>query len=260
MSLIEDYIDVVHEETGMWAVYPPSLNVELGDYGTVEDGQFRRLGNVRQFSSCHFEEQMRGQGLSREYKSKRVRKVAMGAGAKIDAGIVTAHPALELSFATDFSVYFAVAGCSNWQITNLQALSEQIVALYREDRWKKEWRLITSIFKATNLTVVISKESESKLVLEASADVPRIDMADANLSLHVLFDSSSSDQWITEKPRDGQDPFTPFYWAHRLTTNIFGRNPSLEGLEAAALPASEEPLALALAERTRDPLDGWRRS
>ncbi|HEU4536520.1 MAG TPA: hypothetical protein VFS00_20485 [Polyangiaceae bacterium] len=269
MGLVDEYCDAVYRETGMRAAYPPNVPVALGDYGTLEEGVFRRLGALSDFGLA-VRPKAEGATMSREFKTRRVSKALLGAGAAVREGLVLASPSLELGFDADFSVFVALAGCTHHGVDDLQALGEAIVALYRQGRWDADWAFVSSLVASSNTTVIVARERGSKMVLSASAEVASLDLADASLSLRVVFDSASSEAWVTEKAAPGGQKLTPFFWLHRVKTNLFGGHPRVQTLHSAPrAPAAPSALAGGGATpavsgeelpvgRVFDARDGWR--
>jgi len=254
MGLIERYLDTVYEATGMRGIYPPNMQVRLGDYGFVHDGRFEPIGNVADLGVAVETDRSDGQ-MHREFKSSRVSKVQFGAGAAVEGGAVTARARLELTFHADFSVYYAVAGCTYERIRNLADVGSEVVQRSKKGSWNDDWKVVTSRIVSGNTTLIISSEQGSKIVLEATTDVPAIDLTDPGLSLQVVYDSTASDHWITEK-----GTLTPFCWLHHVDRDLFGYRPTFERkLRFAGAPRANvaiEP-GFVLATRTVDPLEGW---
>lgn len=254
MGLIERYLDTVHEATGMRGIYPPNMEVRLGDYGFLQDGRFEPIGNLADLDVAVEADRSNGQ-MHREFKSSRVSKVQLGAGASAEGGAVSARARLELTFHADFSVFYAVAGCSYERIRNLADVGAEVVRRSKKRSWNDDWKVVTSRIVSGNTTLIVASEQGSKMVLEATADVPAIDMTDPGLSLQVVYDSTASDHWITEK-----GSMTPFCWLHHVDRDLLGYRPTFERklrfAGAAPANAAVEP-AFVLARRAGDPLDGW---
>ena len=247
MGLIENYVDTVRRETGMFGVYPPNQRIRLGDFGFVKDGRFVRHGNIHNLdSSIPVREIVSSAKMNREFKSRKTRKTVIGAGASGSAGPVTLRARLLLDFASESSVYFAVAGCTHKQLDSLGAISNEIVARSKASQWNDDYRVVTALVESENTTVVLAREESSQVVLEADADVPLIDMADAKLTLRLTFDSAASENWVTVKPEANQQPLTPFCWFHHIDRNLFGArasfDPIAESASAAAAPRAFVPM------------------
>jgi len=66
------------------------------------------------------------------------------------------------------------------------ALAEEIMKLYNQGKWEKEFAVVTGIMQAGATTVVISGSSNSSIALEASTPgATSIDLSDASLKLAI---------------------------------------------------------------------------
>lgn len=256
MGFVEQYLKTVRKETGMRGVYPPMMDVALGDYGPVRDGRFTPIGNIGKLKSpISFDETSVGSGMSREFKSTAVKKIAIGAGAAGSNGAVSAKARLELEFGSQSAIFVAVAGCSHNRIADIQSVGTEILKRYRQQDWREDWKVVTELIHAANTTVIVSREKNSKLVLEAAGSEPNINMADANLSLRVVYDSTASEQWITEKPDGGM---TPFCFLSGIVDRLFQR-PHIEpyGLTAKRKNTPEATFEH-FSDEAEQSLIGWR--
>jgi hypothetical protein len=257
MSIAEEYVKTLRAETKMFAVYPPVVRVQLGDIGRVVSGRFIPEGNLRRLDPPILFDTIASPGvMNAEHKSKKVRRVAIGAGATVEAGVVTAKARLQLDFGDELSIYVAVAGCTHSRINDILGVGAQIVQRSRAGTWNDNLKVVTSIIESSNTTVIIGRQEGSKVVLEAEGDVPYVNIADASLSLRMTFDSSSSQSWVTVKDRSGAK-LTPFCSLHEIDRDLFGYRPTFDSFEAA-----EKQAAGALPEPTfrlydDSVMDGW---
>jgi hypothetical protein len=259
MSLLENYVDTVRRETGMFALYPPNQRIRLGDFGVVRDGRFIRHGNIHDLDpSVPVQELVGAVKMNREFKSRKVRKTVIGAGASGSASGASARARLELDFGAESSVYFAVAGCTHKQLGNLGRVANAIVQRSKASQWNDEYRVVTALVESENTTVVLAREESSRVVLEADTELPAmIDMADAKLSLRLTFDSAASENWVTVKPEASGQPLTPFCWFHHIDRDFFGNRPTFDPTaeSARAAIAPEQSFVPVEADRLR----GWNR-
>jgi hypothetical protein len=130
-----------------------------------------------------------------------------------------------------------------------------LVSRAKSKEWNFEWKVVTQLVRASNTTVILSREKNAKVVLEAVSDVPFIDVANADLSLRTVFDSASSEHWVTI--RDPERALTPFCWMHELDRTFFGAPVGLSPFESAQSGAGA---ALAFRSLARDHFDEWRPS
>lgn len=260
MGLVEDYLETVFEETQMFAIYPPQVHVTLGAIGRVKRGRFVPEGNLSGLQNpIPFEGVTSPGTMSREFKTRDVRRVSLGVGAKVDAGVVLVKPQLQLEFGSDFSVYFAVAGCRHLRIRDSLKLGVELIRRHNlpkshVDYWDPDLKVVTAVWESSNTTLVISRERNTKMVLEAVGQVEKIDLADASLALSVVFDNTTSDQWITEK--GGAQKLTPFCQLHEVDPDW----PSADDWELVepAAPVGEPAFVPHAPTARGRSLNGWR--
>jgi hypothetical protein len=70
--------------------------------------------------------------------------------------------------------------------------------LLENDKWDMDYMVVTGILRARATTIVISATSGSSILLEAGANVPTIDLRDANIGLSIKHDNKLSFTAITD--------------------------------------------------------------
>jgi len=90
-----------------------------------------------------------------------------------------------VSFTSTHSVFFNAAGVFPALIENQIKLGNDIMELLKQGKWQKDFVIVTSLFKGGNTTAIVSASNNSSIDLEASADVPSIDLSNASLKLIV---------------------------------------------------------------------------
>lgn len=240
MSIVQNYVDIVRKETKMFPVYPPNLRVRIGDFGVVDSGTFIVRGNISRLKTPISVAATTGPvGMHREFKSERTRKISIAAGANTSAGGLAAKARMELEFGSENSVYFNVAGCRHKRIANLGGLANEIVRRTRAgERWDN-FRIVTALIESQNTTIVLGRESNSKVVLEAEGDVPTVNVADASLGLRMTYDSSASENWVTVKTTEA-NPLTPFCWFHQIDRGFLNLGSPTFDPTLEALPLSDD--------------------
>jgi hypothetical protein len=100
-------------------------------------------------------------------------------------GVVQAKAGIDIGFSSDRGVFFNAAECVYDMFADKIKLERIILKLLEGRHWRKEWVIVTDIVRAGATTVVISSGKKSSIKLEAGADVPKIDLADASLRLGI---------------------------------------------------------------------------
>ena len=236
----------------MYGTYPPNTAVALGDFGSFVDGLFRVEGNIADHG-LSFEKLDGGSAvMHREWKSDGVRRAVFSAGA-VHEGLARVKAGIKLEFGSDFGVYFNAAGCCQDRIRDIAKLGGDLVAAIGADAFFLTRFVVTAIMRAQAISLIINMQANSSMMLEAKTDAPDIDLSDIDLSLKIVADDTSSEQWINEKAKPSQG-LTPFFWLHGVKTHIFS-SPSLEGADQTSVDC---PLLVAGGEAHPLSLEGWK--
>jgi hypothetical protein len=188
-SIVDIYSKEVHNNfKPLYANWDPGQPIDLGAYGLLVDEVFTRIGNVSHWGVKNIVDIPQGGTDQLSFSSKGSTSISFNAAGTVNvAGIVNAKPSLKIDFKSENSVFFNAAGCKHHMIDDKNALADSIMALYTggKGKWKREWVVVTDYIEADSATIVVSGGNSSSIELEATADVPRIDLADAKLGLAI---------------------------------------------------------------------------
>jgi hypothetical protein len=261
MGIVDDYVDSVYEERKFFAVYPPNESFELGTYGELRGHRFIRRGTLRDLPSPILLDtsptDLERVGYRSEFKVRNARAIKVGAGVNVDvSGIVTARAALKIEFNSGFGAYVGLAGMRVVGPKDLTTVEAELVRRAElpttdPEYWNPEYRVVTHLLWASKATVLMSKTSGSKVVLQAKGDVPRIDFADAEIGFDTLFDDTSEDQFVPEGP--SPEGITPFFWLMRVDFGFLGLGSGKAKFEISRSPA--EPQARLALQPEGHPFD-----
>ncbi len=186
MALGPQYCKQIREELRRHANFPPNRPLALGDYGTVRDHVFERLGNVAQLGLSV--EANPGSGESSfVFKSRGSVSFELVAKGEIQpGGVPAAKAAIELRFSRENAVFFAASGCRVTGVKDLKALEEDLLGLVRQERWETDYYVVTEVYEAARTTAVASSDRDSEIRIEAeSPALETIRLGDASLELEV---------------------------------------------------------------------------
>jgi hypothetical protein len=115
------------------------------------------------------------------------------------------------------------------------ALASAILGLYAGGRWQKEWLLVDALYKSDSATIIVSEDTASEIVLNASSTLPigSLPLANPNVGLSV---SSVSGKIVHVVAQSG---LSPLYSCLKVQDPLFG-SPSLSpvrGMEANPVDA-----------------------
>lgn len=215
-SLAENYAETIHDEwEEVYATWPVSQPVTLGDYGELEDGIFRRLGNIEQFDINEPVKTDLNDAVIEYKSSDSVTVNFITKGSVSHSGINLANAGLEMSFEGKNSFFFQAAK-GKWDFFKSPFnLGTKIMALYeREDSpWQRKWVVVTNLLRAGATSVIASKGSNASVVFEAGdGDIPAIDLTDASINVSVRRESNIGLKVVAAK---GMTPLLGLMKIHR---------------------------------------------
>ncbi|MCA9632711.1 MAG: hypothetical protein KC766_33895, partial [Myxococcales bacterium] len=229
MGLADDYADAIHGQQKLYATWWPNARVQPGDYGTLSGRRFRRLGHIND-APLLVDVKVKVDAPTARYRMELAHEEAsvtkFGAGVEVAVGVVSAKPGLKVSFESRFGFYMLLGGATVRRIDNLAAIKPRIEALAESDdddprKWDdRRWVLVTEVIEATNGLVLLSKKRGTEIVLEATADVPNIDLAGGQIGFTVRRDSTSTQQFFPER---APLHLTPLMALAHVDRGLFGR-------------------------------------
>ena len=186
-SLADDYCSQLKQQfKTLYAAFPPNQAISLGDFGVMDDDVFVFQGKLTDTFGVTFDSQEfpdhTGQFFLQSEASTDVEIHAKGDATPTG---IAATAGINVDFSSNHSILFNAAGAFPAQIENQIKLGNDIMELFKAGKWLKNFVVITSLYKSGSTTAIVSASSNSSIDLEASADVPAIDLSDANLKLIV---------------------------------------------------------------------------
>lgn len=158
----------------------------MGDIGELTDKVlFQRRGNVQDKFGLSFGKKPAAVRLPAKGNASNHYQIKTGNGAEVEvlakgsAGLV--NGGLKVTFKKENSFFFNLAGVVVQEIDDQLSLAEQIIKLYKEDKWQRDWCIITGIIYSSSATVLGSGTGNHSVLLEAKNDVPVLDLQNAEL-------------------------------------------------------------------------------
>jgi hypothetical protein len=228
-SPVRLYQQEMHNNVGFFATWLPASTIELGDFGVLEAGRFRRIGSLNELGILHAAVR-EGTPENVSYSASAERKA--GALGETDAARPVAKAQLSIRFTQQGGYVFEAAGIRNVEIADRIALADHILAVYKGGRWPKEWLVVDAVYKAVSATIIVSEDSSSEIVFNASGSVSlgALPLADPKLGLSI---SSSSGKIVHVI---AQSDLCPLYSCLKVRDPLIG-SPSVvpvRGLEEKA--------------------------
>ena len=220
MKTSKKYAKELKKQFNYFATWLPGTPLALGDIGVFKKNQFTKIANLSDFDIA-FEVEADESKSTIEHSSKGAVSISAKASGTVspqgstlgdvDAGIT-------VEFSKENAILFKANNTTSPSIKDQITLGQQILALFKDGKWDKDWAVITEIVNAESGTILISSSSNSKIELKASGEVEaaNLDIADADLGLTVTFSKDLSTNIVAE------ESLTPLFKASKVKGRIFG--------------------------------------
>ncbi len=213
------YTNEMKKKFGYYATWNPGVPLKLGDIGTFNDNVFTRLSNLEE-RGIEFEIRQDTTKTPLEHNSEgsvSVTTKLSGTVAPQGSVLTNLDAGIIVEFSKENSTLFKANNTTSPSIADSIKLGEQILELYREGKWNKNWVIITELVEAENATVIISNNSNSKIELKANAniDAPTFDIADAEFKFSTQFSKGLETKIISA------EGLTPLFKVMGMKTRIF---------------------------------------
>jgi len=175
----------------LYANWEPGGPLELGNYGFMDGNVFIPQGKLQddfpEFNGNTIQIMQDPTKDQKEFKSEEGIEVILSAKGSVNPqGVSLTKALLEIKFSKKNSVYFNASGCTTTRIGNKAQVGDILKKLYKNDKWKKEYCVVTDLVKAEKAIVTISQSDNSAISFEAdSPAVEKINLADASIKLSL---------------------------------------------------------------------------
>lgn len=198
----EQYTKELSRKFGYRATWLPGSPLSLGDIGTLDGAIFNRRGNLRD-KNINFEIVNDATGDDLEYMSsggvdistKLAGKTAPEGSAlgTIDAGVI-------VNFSKEKAIFFKALNTKNSFIKDITKVGDDVVNLFKNGHWEKEYVVITELITAESATILISNSNNGKVELKANANIAatKIDIADAEFDWDTKFSRGMETKIISQ--------------------------------------------------------------
>jgi hypothetical protein len=182
-SLQRRYAEVLHENfSSYYANFPPNRPVALGDFGTLADGTFTRVGSLTEsFGVTSARTAISAEGAAFQFSSKKGVILELEANAGASAGQPTGKAKASIRFNAANAVFFAAADCKVETYTDELPVRAAILDLFAAETWDPKWTLVTGRITAGALNLVVSSEAGAFIDLAVDG-AATIDFADAQVA------------------------------------------------------------------------------
>ncbi len=221
---MKQYLKEINNKFQYRATWEPGKTLRPGDIGILEKGVFSLRSTLEQ-EQIPVQVRTDESAGSMKYSSKGavdiVTKIA-GSASSPDSQLAKGDAGFTVQFKKEEAIVFDINGTKTHQIENTGQIELEVLKRYQENRWPKDWVIITELVEAKEATILISNSKDSMIELKAngSANTPELDIADAQLQLSVVAKRGISTEIVAK------EGITPLYRASGIRKPLLG-DPSL---------------------------------
>ena len=157
-----------------YAVWQPGSYVQIGDYGVMDNGCFKRIGNISEFI----------EDLNFDLQKFQQESVTIKSDRSNDSWAnLTAAVRLLIEYQKNFGVLLVIKDSQIESAINLQQLSSTIAG---SEKWNRSWFLVTTLRKASEYSLHISK-GKSAAIEGSAKDIEQFLQGNLQLSSSISF-------------------------------------------------------------------------
>lgn len=205
MKTSRSYTRELYKQFKYLATWLPGVPLALGDIGLMKGKEFTKIGNLsdKKFN-IKFDIENDTTKSEIEHSSKGAVTLSIKASGatpsqgstlgKVDAGAT-------IEFSKENAVLFKANGTLNHTIKDQISLGSQILNLYKNGQWDKDYVIITELVVADSSTILISSSKKGKIELKAKSKITsgNIDIADASFGFTNTFTKDLSTKIIAKE-------------------------------------------------------------
>ena len=195
MGLAQQYNRTLKNEVDAYAAWFPVTNTfSIGDYGLIENGVFRAIGNVAtKFPDIELKVQD-GPPAQINFSSTGTRMVKIGADGEVDSfsQLGDAEAKLKIQFSSENSIVLK-ANLSSKELSNIDEVATKLIS---KSKWKRNYKVVSSVYTGEKCVVICSRDAGTEIMLEGKANIlKQVEMGkvDGNISVtsstHSIFES-----------------------------------------------------------------------
>jgi hypothetical protein len=178
-------------------VFTPDVTIDVGDFGSFEDGRFIRRGNLRERNVAFECDENPVGGL--DFASEG--KVAISPGVTVPSPTGGDLVKATISFNQSRAVVVSFKGGEEIAVRDADAFGETLMRLWLGNELRRDRVVVWSLRRATGGTVLASEEGDNAVdVMADSALLGPVGLTLPNLSLGVAFGNERKATWKLSEP------------------------------------------------------------
>lgn len=188
MGLAESFSDTLHDQLQVYAAWFPVVNtIKVGDFGLIESGVFRPMGNISRFGIEVVTQS--GNDADIDFVSEGTTVTRFVAGGKVDKfpPVGEAEAKLELEFNRDNSCMIK----AKFSVIDMQDIHGVAKKLKDLDDWDNDYKVVSSTYLGEKCVVLACREAGTKVSFTGKASIlQQVDLGKVEIS--PSFESTSS--------------------------------------------------------------------
>jgi len=186
------YVDGIYKKFGYRATWLPGTTLRLGDIGTLEQGVFVRIANLKDLE-IPFETQTGEDPVHMRHVSSSSVKIAFNGIGSAPVEGVPASAGIDVEFGSEGAYVFDALGCIDQSIRDQVKLEDALREALFLEKWKLQWMVVTHTIEAQSATILISNSGNSQLRLAANGNLAAAQQSLAHLDAKLSVTSQTGD-------------------------------------------------------------------
>ncbi|PRY07273.1 hypothetical protein CLV24_12411 [Pontibacter ummariensis] len=243
------YLRELRREFGYLPAWEPTKKIVLGTVGVFKKNAFTKLMELKDLG-IGFEIETDHEPGNLEYTSPNgfsITTKAAGAPRIPGSSIPEDKAGVIFDFNRENSIIFKVNEANTPVIKDLNHIQHEVIRLYKEGRWDKDWVLVTEAVYANRCTLLISNHRNGKAELVATSD---FNVADIDLASEVFQNNQHAFRGLSVN-LVAQQNISPLFKLMQLKSNK-RISPALRSMDVAPIdlvtPVTADQYSLYLGE------------
>lgn len=188
MGLAEAFSDTLHEQLQAYAAWFPVVNtIKVGDFGVIEDGVFRSMGNISKFGIDVVTAP--GKEAEMDFVSDGTTLTRFVAGAQVPKypPVADLDAKLELEFKRENSCMIK----AKFSVVEMQDIHGVAKKLKDVDDWERNFKVVSSTYTGEKCIIIACREAGTKVSFTGKASLLQ-QLELGKVEVAPTFESSSS--------------------------------------------------------------------
>ncbi|MDP6555070.1 MAG: hypothetical protein QGF59_04865 [Pirellulaceae bacterium] len=168
MSLAKNFNKALHGQLKIYAAWYPVANTfNVGDFGLIDGGVFRRLGDVSEFGVDF--QTASGKPASIDFASAGTRSIRTVAGVEVPALSEIGEVEAKLTF--DFSQANSNVIKASLDVLEMQNIYQVSRQLAKHDDWEKRFKIVWAVYTGKQCVIISTSEAGTKVEFSGKANL-----------------------------------------------------------------------------------------